>query len=304
MKYDLIMPIAKDDIYTAIDNIPYIRKYLQPDCIIILSNKEIKSKVESLKGIIFFDENEIVPGLTLDAVRNVLKSRGSSPNRSGWYLQQFLKMGYSFISETEYYLAWDADTVPLQEIKLFDIREKPFFTIKTEYHKPYFITIKRVLDIEKKIKGSYIAEHMIFHRGYMRELIEKIEENENNSGLWFEKILRAIDLSDLPNSGFSEFEAYGNYIETYHKETYINRKLNTLRFAKLIFDSLPDQEVCDWLGKNYHMITLENNIQTIDRNRLYLNKFFRKIVHSNVYCEFLTHSIYHINRLRNTSEYN
>ena len=41
-------------------------------------------------------------------------------------------------------LIWDADTIPIKEVKMFGNDGKPIFDVKTEYHKPYFITLKRI----------------------------------------------------------------------------------------------------------------------------------------------------------------
>ena len=48
------------------------------------------------------------------------------------------------ICQENYYLIWDSATIPVKEVKMFNNDSKPFFDLKTEYHKPYFITMKRI----------------------------------------------------------------------------------------------------------------------------------------------------------------
>lgn len=283
--FDLIIPIAKGDIDTAINNMKYISKNLQPNRIIIISSNEVETKVKGIDGVFFLDENEVIPDLTFEIVKNIIIKRGGNPKRAGWYFQQFLKMGYSFISETDYYLAWDADTVPLKQIDFFDENNKPFFSIKNEYNQPYFRTINRILQIDKQIRGSFIAEHMMFNCSYMNSLIKRIDENKDYSGIWFEKIMYAIDIEDLSNSGFSEFETYGSFIEVFFKGSYTLRKLDTLRLAKLLFSVIPDEDVSNWLSQNYHTISLEKSLKTYSKDQSYLKNYFRYMVSSRYYCE-------------------
>ena len=96
--------------------------------------------------------------------------------RAGWYLQQFLKMSYSFICEDAYYLIWDADTIPVREIQMFDEDGVPFFDVKEEYHRPYFTTLNKIFNnrIKKSNPYSYISDHIVIKTEYMRNLILEI----------------------------------------------------------------------------------------------------------------------------------
>lgn len=113
-------------------------------------------------GVKFIDENAIMPNLTFDKVFEHLH-KYKAEKRAGWYFQQFIKMGYSHICESDYYLSWDADTIPIRNISMFS-NGRPIFDTKTEYHKPYFDTIYNLLGLKKIILRSYISEHMIFDK--------------------------------------------------------------------------------------------------------------------------------------------
>ena len=78
--------------------------------------------------------------------------------RFGWYFQQFIKM--SELDEGEdrdINLIWDADTIPLKELS-FERNGKIFFYQGKELHPPYFELIKNLLNEEKFVRTSFIAQ--------------------------------------------------------------------------------------------------------------------------------------------------
>ena len=68
---------------------------------------------------------------------------------------------------------------------------KPFFDVKTEYHEPYFITMKNIFpELGKKYDYSFISEHMIINTKLMKNMINRISNNKNLIGdTWYEKII-------------------------------------------------------------------------------------------------------------------
>src|SRR5438105_4009652 len=58
------------------------------------------------------DENTFIPGVTISNLRAL--PLAGFPLGAGWYFQQLLKFNYCFSRpEDDYYLIWDADTIPL-----------------------------------------------------------------------------------------------------------------------------------------------------------------------------------------------
>ena len=216
MLFEIIMPIAKQDYEIAAKNIPQLLCCLEPKRITIIACDEVGRSLANdfseSDNIRYINENDVFNGMTFTNIKSYLK-KYNSESRTGWYFQQFLKMGYAFLCDEEYYMSWDADTIPIKKCNMF-INERPVFDTKTEYHKPYFSTIKNLLGIDKQIARSYISEHMIFKKSIMLELINKIQYYKRND--WFYNILEAIEESDLMNSGFSEFDTYGTYVEKYN----------------------------------------------------------------------------------------
>lgn len=67
------------------------------------------------------------------------------------------------------------------------------------------------------VSEFFIAEHTLFKTEYMKEIIAVIESNVKLKGnAFYEKILNSIQAIDLVESGFSEFESYGNYVSASH----------------------------------------------------------------------------------------
>lgn len=167
MKYEIIIPIAESDYDRCKTNIVYISRFIDNQYIYIIGKLGLKEKIlddfQSMKGVVnFIDENEIMPNLTFDRVFDYLR-KYNAEKRAGWYFQQFIKLGYSSMCKYDYYLSWDADTIPIRKISMFN-SGRPIFDIKNEYHKPYFDTMYNLLGLNKIISGSYISEHMIFNK--------------------------------------------------------------------------------------------------------------------------------------------
>lgn len=113
-------------------------------------------------NVLFIDEDNLLLGLSKRAIEEyILLNNSHLFSKKGWYLQQFLKMGFAMSEYSEdYYLIWDADTLPVRKIDFFH-DNKVLFCLKDEYHIPYFDTLKKIIGQSKAISQSFIAEHMM-----------------------------------------------------------------------------------------------------------------------------------------------
>ena len=239
-KFDVLIPVASKDTSFVKNVVTYINKFIMGcDNIYIVTNKKNFGRLSHLHkftNVVLLDENELVPELNFGIVHECMKKKGERrPNCVGWYFQQLLKFAFSKSKwAKEYYLTWDADTLPLNSISFFDDGQ-PLFTKKIENHEPYFITMNRILGFGKLVDYSFIAEHMMFKVSVVKEMLVAITDFSKSDGdTWVEKIMLACDFSDKRGSLFSEFETYGNYCIKYHPELYGTRQLNTFRAAGLI----------------------------------------------------------------------
>lgn len=92
--------------------------------------------------------------------------------------------------------------------------------------------MKNLIGLDKVVDFSFIAEHMLFKKTFMQELINDISNSTVEGSCWFEKILNAS--TELSHSGFSEFETYGTFVWTKHYGFYDTQKLNTFRNAGMV----------------------------------------------------------------------
>ena len=274
--YDVVMPILKRDWLAAQANLPFVFKNLPIKRLVVLSAPDIKELLPDDDRIVFVDENELFPGLTLAAVKKLMYSRIYTDKRAGWYFQQFLKMGYANICQDEAYVVWDADTVPVRKVGFVDEAGRYQFSLREEYNIRYFDTLRTLLGLEKVEKESFIVENMIFDVVLMRELLAKIEANTALDGtVFWEKIIYAVKEEDLKGSGFSEFETYGTYVMTLHPGRYSTRHLRTLRSGKNILGAQPSEEMLEWAGQSYDLVSMEKFSASTPLVRLASNPKYR-----------------------------
>lgn len=262
MSYDIVIPVSLRNMQTLPVTVSFINKNIVYKNIIIIGNKSLKNECKNLEGSVFIDEDLLVPGLSFEKVKILLFERDKyAVKRTGWYFQQFLKMAYANICKDPYYLIWDADSIPVRKIRMFNEEGIPYFDCKEEYHKSYFTVMRKIFggSLGKQREQSFISEHMIIKTSYMNELIAEIEANDKLEGLnFYEKIIRTILIVDLSESGFSEYETYGNYVLVHFPGSYQFRHLDSLRPADKYLGTCPDEDMLEWAGESYSIVTIEN----------------------------------------------
>lgn len=261
MKYDIVIPISQKDMPILIKNLKFIEANIEHRNIIIIGNEKVYTENVDVftNNIIFKNEDNIIEGLNFQNISAMLIEKCNNSRRTGWYFQQFLKLGYAINCIDEFYLVWDADTIPLRPLNFYE-NGVALFNLKNEYNKPYFTCIDKLLSIKKKncIKESFISEHMLFSTKRVLEMISLIENNQNIEGhSFFEKIINSIDIKFMNQSGFSEYETYGCFMYTYHKDEMKIRKLNTFRHGKVILGENPNNETLEWCSKSCDTISFE-----------------------------------------------
>ena len=257
--FDAYIISAVSDFDVLKKNIPYIKKNIPAERIFIVAKERPSEEV--LSGCYFLDENSIIDGMTDKAVSEKITSLGADSKHSGWYLQQFIKLGISKTCEKKFYLVWDCDTIPLHQLDFFDSQNRPYFNLKREYKARYFTTIKKLLALKKKEHASFISEHMLFDTELVKELIQHIEDNASLKGTTFWKKILFASLSEKGASerNFSEFETYGTFIEHFYPQRYAKRKLATLRYGSEFFGERPEKEILAWCSKSLDTISFEKH---------------------------------------------
>lgn len=215
------------------------------------------------------DEDAAIEGMTLEQLRS---SMGPALSRgAGWYFQQFLKFSFAFKNaEDNHYLIWDADTVPLRPLEFFDEQGRMLFIKATEYHPPYFETYKKLFRQEPHYEFSFISQHAIVRKSFLREMLQSIEKNIPGDENWAWKIMN--NLGGHGSNRFSEYETWGHYVKSVHPETAVYRELPWARNGNQLVSSNPPSEIdLKSLGKSYAFAAFE-------ADRKGLKKFLKPIL--------------------------
>ena len=253
---DCVMPAVKADIKTILNNADILFENLPIKKIYVISPENAKEEFYANnhdERISFLDERELV---NVNSVEKIYRAvLGLETGSAGHYTQQFVKMSFAEYTDKKYYLLWDGDTLPLKNIEIFSNDRRPYFDLKTEYHLPYFHTMKKLLpDIYKTVNRSFISEHMLIQTDYMRELISEIESRKDIKGAkYYEKIMNVI----IDGNSFSEYETYGNFVTIRHPDKYILREWKSLREGNRFYDNDSIKEHAKWLSGYYDAITFE-----------------------------------------------
>lgn len=268
-------------------------KYIPSDEIVFVAAQRVEELLKkeqetnpALNKLSHLDENDVIPfdevhQVMTDAMSPLLMGRDLPRGVTGWYYQQFLKMQYARITDDEYYMVWDGDTIPCAPFSMFaDDGTTPFFDLKQEYHAEYFETLSALFPGMGKVIGpSFISEHMIIKTEYMRELIDTIEANATLTGASFwEKIIRCIPVNKIQNSSFSEFETYGTFVALKHQSAYRLREWHSFRLAGAFFDP---NTICErdyaWLAQSFNAISFEKGHSVReDHKNLFDNPYYQE----------------------------
>lgn len=202
---DVFIPVSVKDIHHLTQVIDGINKFVKHPInkIFVAANPEqsILNICDSLK-LSFIDEK-----MVLGYDKTTIKYLVNGVDRSGWLFQQLLKLGADKVVEMDNFLIIDADTIFVKP-KVFFHNRKVILDHSTERHMPYHITYKKILHNNTTSLLSFITHYMMFNKEFLNNLKTKIEIIHKKS--WDQAILDNVDYND--ESGFSEYELYGNYL--------------------------------------------------------------------------------------------
>jgi uncharacterized protein DUF6492 len=237
------VPFRKAHVITACKNMRKFRRALGPDVELI-------------------DENAFIPEMTLSRLKKL--SLPGFPQGAGWHFQQLLKLAFSFHEpDDDYFLIWDADTVPLRPLQFFDESGRMLFTTAEEEHAPYFDTYRKLLREEPHRGFSFISQHMIVQKSIAREMLGKIETNFSGQDSWAWKIMR--NLEGTSTTLFSEYEMLGHFVKNHYPSRAAFRKLSWLREGALRTSRIPSKKELDQLAQTYDFAAFESRHMPLRR---------------------------------------
>jgi hypothetical protein len=249
-------PIKHLNVITPKENFPEFERTLGPD-------------------VILHDENVMIAGVTLEKLKVIPMAKMSQGH--GWYFQQLLKLQFAFLNEeNDYYLIWDADTIPLRHMEFFDEKNRMWITKATEYHQPYFKTYRNLLGEEPNRGFSFIAQHLVIQKSVAREMLQAIEHHCPGDENWAWKIMR--NLAGEGSNRFSEFETYGHYIKNRYPERIAIRELPWLRHGARVCGRNPSHKDLVKLGEKYCYASFEASDNLYRRSGRWVRNHLRKLI--------------------------
>ena len=208
---DVAIPVAPKDLDVVKLTIKSVRKYLKHPIrqiyVIAPESEQVKSLCLELHCV-FLPETEIC-----SIQPQEINFRCNGYERSKWLYQQFLKLSVDELPGFDQIFLIDADTI-LTSPQVFERDGKTTFFHADEYHYPYFVHLKRLLDIES-IQLSFVAHQALISKRRLIELKHLIETIHGCR--WTNAILSCMNESTA--SPFSEFETYGHWMLTNYPET-------------------------------------------------------------------------------------
>ena len=280
-KMKLVVPTIAEDIGKLLKNIGIYFDFLPIEELWVIGNSQVEALLPKNYPIVFMDEKELVDFKAIEELMVKRTGKAETGRRAGWYVQQFVKMGFARVCRDDYYLLWDSDTVPLKPVSLVE-GDKPVFDCKMEYHEAYFKTLEKLLGLKKGVEESFISEHMVVKTSLMRQLLDELEANEALEGRNFaEKIINAVPGEELGKSGFSEFETFGTYVCSKFPDAYGMRKWKSLRCGGLFFEGGLSAQVVSWLSRSYDAISFEKWDRLSAVSKLVTSKWYEKLFRAN-----------------------
>lgn len=244
-QFDIVIPLGPNDISTIQTNITYTSKNVvgYRHIYVISYDPGIV-----LSGCIVIQE-DIFP-FSKESVRKILTeaTQTDSGTRTGWYLQQLLKLYAPLIIPgiLANVLVIDADTFFTQPTTFFE-NGLPLYNLGNDCHEPYFHHMRQLhTSLIKNNPYSGICHHMMFQTNILQEMFHLVESTHHEPfyQTFFKKV-RAIDVLLL---GASEYEIYFHYLFIYHPNEFKIRLLkweNTQEWA--------DAETHNYISRHWYM---------------------------------------------------
>lgn len=254
---DIVIPHIEQKNDILIRALPYIKKNIKFRNIYIITKDDNIAKLSSIinKKIKLLSEDIILNNYTFSTTKELLQKYNMPENRTGWYFQQFLKLGWARYSDNPWYITWDSDTFPLSKQYFFTKERIPYFIKRTEYNIPYFDTLEKILSIKKQCDFSFIAENMIFSKSIVLDMLDMIEKKAGKD--FVEAIIEAVSKGTDYTSGFSEFETYGNYVLFKYPHSYTYKDVTSDRHAAVKFGHEPTKLNLLYLGITNDIVSFE-----------------------------------------------
>lgn len=174
-------------------------------------------------------------------IRGDLRGDIQDCDRLSWYYQQALKIAFAVnqkLGSADLLVMWDADTIPLKNIKFCDGKYSMLYGSLIENHPPYHQSLENLF--KKKVYSNYGFTVQFFSLTLVEltNLYALLDnylplEPRGNYGVWISKVILSLTIGThkkLSGSLFSEQELVG-----FCNQKISNRKQRKLMYLRLEF---------------------------------------------------------------------
>jgi len=207
---DVVIPTATKDLDTlkkVILSLSYVCHPIQHRYIIGPDNQDLRACAKE-QGCIFIEESTI-----LGYNKKHISYQYKGEDRSGWIFQQLLKLGAEKIVKNNNYLVIDADTLLIKP-HIFKTPTQTYLFETDEWNEPYVYAYEKLFSSPYPSGKSFVSHMMLFNKDHLKEMKEEIEHIHHTS--WDKAFINAIQKDSL--SGISEYEIYGHWLASKHKD--------------------------------------------------------------------------------------
>lgn len=249
---DVVMPLHKPTCIIK-DVIRNLNMFFGPRRILIATRSDHCPDVEHLAhNVICIDESKVVPGLSLEAIKNmkVMQQNGSNSWRggfgdhtiAGWYLQQFIKLGIAESSSlpgeglSQTYLVWDSDMVLVNKFEPFDKQGRiPLMAggdavcVASRHVCDYWTTYKALVNepcsdspfSQGSVRNGYVSHHMVMYKPFVLEMLEAFKGSDRS---WFHRVVSSACDRGLRECecGFSEYHSMASWLKARHAHAIVD----------------------------------------------------------------------------------
>ena len=239
-KFDVVIPYGPNEDWIIQKCVNSCKKYIEDiNTIYVIAYKDV-----SLNNCIVITEDKF-------PFTKKYVSDKTSKERSGWYLQQLIKLYIPRVipNITDNFLVVDADTVFYKKTRYIE-NGKLLYDTSKQHHLPYFEHMKRLHpELKKYHTNSGICDQMMFNTHILEELLKMVESY--NKKEFYDVFLDSI--TDKIASGASEYEIYFNYMIYKYKDLIKERELKKTTKSKYE----ESNNIYNYI--TYHYYQLKNN---------------------------------------------
>lgn len=255
-RIDVIIVSKFHDLHIVKLAIENLQSFVDVRKIFLVTNKKYFRTLsrDFRESVILLNEDSVIAGMRFDDIRKALPER--LLHYAGWYYQQLIKLAIGFNPNvSDPFLVWDADTIPLRKLDFEDNLGRFLMTKASEYHAPYFETYSRLIGEDAKREFSFIAQHMIFDKRILFEMLTLIETQIMGNDNWAYKIVRSLEGQGAQL--FSEYETYGHFLKNRYPSRVCFRDLPWTRDGTILASYYPSRNDLRRLGADFAFASFE-----------------------------------------------